>query len=390
MSSIHATGQYHRTSVAGEQVRAFVPNPLPRKTVVDLSGSTGFLLGQAAEAVARLDGVASVLPDPLIFLYSFVRKEAQLSSQIEGTQSSLSELLAYESAEAPGVPMDDVLEVANYVAALEHGVARIRGGFPLSNRLLREIHSILLRSGRGAASLPGEFRRSQNWIGGTRPGNAHFVPAPIQEVMPCMGDLELFLHQTKGELPPLVVAAMAHVQFETIHPFLDGNGRVGRLLITLLLTERGVLREPLLYLSLWLKSHRDVYYQKLDGVRIDGNWQGWFEFFLEGVRESAASAVQTAQRLLKLFDQDQAKLQASGRIAGNVLRVHGELKRKVIVSVPGLSSELSLAAPTVNRALQKLVLHGIAREISGRKRGRQWAYSDYLQILSEGTEPYSN
>lgn len=286
--------------------------------------------------------------------------------------------------------MDDVLEVANYVAALEHGVARIRGGFPLSNRLLREIHSILLRSGRGAASLPGEFRRSQNWISGTRPGNAHFVPAPIQEVMPCMGDLELFLHQTKGELPPLVVAAMAHVQFETIHPFLDGNGRVGRLLITLLLTERGVLREPLLYLSLWLKSHRDVYYQKLDGVRIDGNWQGWFEFFLEGVRESAASAVQTAQRLLKLFDQDQAKLQASGRIAGNVLRVHGELKRKVIVSVPGLSSELSLAAPTVNRALQKLVLHGIAREISGRKRGRQWAYSDYLQILSEGTEPYSN
>ncbi len=384
------TGKYHLTTVAGEQVKAFVPEPLPLRAQVDLSGSIGFLLGRAGEAVARLDGVASVLPDPLIFLYSFVRKEAQLSSQIEGTQSSLSELLVYETAEAPGVPIEDVLEVANYVAALEHGIDRIRNGFPLSNRLLREIHAILLRSGRGATSQPGEFRRSQNWIGGTRPGNAHFVPAPSDQVVACMGDLELFLHQTNGVLPPLVVAAMAHVQFETIHPFLDGNGRIGRLLISLLLTERGVLHEPLLYLSLWLKQHRDLYYQKLDAVRTEGDWQGWFDFFFEAVCEAAGSAVQTAQSLMKMFELDRSKLQNGGRSVGNVLRVHGELKRKVIVSVPTLVEELKIAPPTVNRAIKRLETAGIVREISGRKRDRMWAYSEYLQILSEGTEPYSD
>jgi cell filamentation protein, protein adenylyltransferase len=381
------TGRFHLSKTAGEQAQAFVPGPLPMESVVDLTGSHGYLLGQASEAVARLDGVASVLPDPLIFLYSFVRKEAQLSSQIEGTQSSLSELLAFESESAPGVPLDDVVEVANYVAALEHGVARLREGFPLSNRLLREIHAILLRSGRGSASQPGEFRRSQNWIGGTRPGNAHFVPAPPTEVLACMGDLELFLHQTNGKLPPLVVAAMAHVQFETIHPFLDGNGRVGRLLISLLLTERELLREPLLYLSLWLKRHRGLYYQHLDRVRTHGDWDGWFDFFFEGVRESAASAASTAQRLIRLFDTDRDKLQSSGRLAGNVLRVHGELKRKVIVSIPGLGAELKIAAPTAARAIGHLKDAGIVREISGRKRDRLWAYDEYLNVLREGTEP---
>jgi len=327
--------------------------------------------------------VHAFVPDPLVFIYSFVRKEAQLSSEIEGTQSSLSELLAHENAAAPGVPIQDVADVANYVAALEHGVARLREGFPISNRLIREMHAVLLRSGRGQSARPGEFRTSQNWIGGTRPGNAHFVPAPPSEVPDAMSELEKFIHGSRDQLPPLVVAAMVHLQFETIHPFLDGNGRIGRMLVTLLLAERNVLREPLLYLSLWLKRNRQVFYELLDSVRATGDWTAWFTFFFEGVRECAASAVVTAQELLQLFELDRARLQGLGRASGNALRVHAELKSRVFVSIPRLAQQLEIAVPTAGRAVEELERLGIAHEITGRKRDRQWAYTEYLRVLAD-------
>ena len=262
-------GGYDVTSFGSEQVRAFVPLPLPPQPPLVLEGSLQQLLEAAVLALGRLDGVSTLLPDEALFLYAYVRKEAVLSSQIEGTQSSLSDLLLFELEEAPGVPLDDVREVSNYVAALNHGLNRLREEFPLSNRLLREIHGVLLSSGRGSAQMPGEFRRSQNWIGGSRPGNAAFVPPPHTAVPGCMAALERFLHAEDDGLSVMLRAGLAHVQFETIHPFLDGNGRVGRLLITLLLCQAGLLRQPLLYLSLYFKQHRGVYYDLLNHVRAN-------------------------------------------------------------------------------------------------------------------------
>ena len=282
-------GSYEETSIGGERVRTFVPAPLPPKPVL--------VLESAALALGRLDGVATLLPDETLFLYTYVRKEAVLSSQIEGTQSSLSDLLLFELDEALGAPLDDVIEVSNYVAALEHGLRRLREGFPLYNRLIREIHEVLLRRGRGSDKDPGEFRRSQNWIGGTRPGNATYVPPPRTAVSDCMTAFEHFLHAEEDGLPVLLRAGLARVQFETIHPFLDGNGRVGRLLITLLLCQAGVLRQPLLYLSLYFKQHRNTYYDLLNHVRHTGDWEAWLAFFLEGVKLTAEGAVSTAQRL---------------------------------------------------------------------------------------------
>ncbi len=279
-----APGVYENTAMAGESVRAFVPNPLPPKPALQLEDRTREILDAALLALGRLDGVSSQLPDTHLFLHSYVRKEAVLSSQIEGTQSTLSDLLLYEIDEAPGVPMNDVVEVSNYVRAMEHGLKRVRGDLPLSNRLIREVHGILLSRGRGHGKSPGEFRRSQNWIGGTRPGTTRFVPPPPRRVGEAMGDLERFLHDQPTRTPALLKAALAHVQFETIHPFLDGNGRVGRLLVTLLLCTEGVLHEPMLYLSLYLKQHRGRYYELLDEVRRYGEWEAWVEFFAEGVQ----------------------------------------------------------------------------------------------------------
>src|SRR5450631_3031166 len=296
-------GRYSVSTFVGESVRALVPPPLPPVPPVRLD-ALQVLLEQANQALGRLDGLASVLPDLSLFIYAYVRKEAVLSSQIEGTQSSLSDLLLFENEEAPGVPIEDVQEVSNYVAALYHGLKRMREGFPLSLRLIREIHQVLLAQGRGSDKAPGEFRRTQNWIGGTRPGNATFVPPPPDLVMECMGQLELFLHLETQELPLLIRAGLIHVQFETIHPFLDGNGRLGRLLITFLLCASGALREPILYLSLFFKTHRQVYYDLLTGVRTKGNWEAWLEFFLTGVKETADQAFQAARRILTLLEAD--------------------------------------------------------------------------------------
>lgn len=381
------SGRYEVSTTAGEAVRAFVPNPLQPPPVIDLAGSRQRLLEQAVLACGRLDGISALLPDPDLFLYAYVRREAVLSSQIEGTQSSLSDLLLFEIEEAPGVPIDDVVEVSNYVSALEHGLSRLNEGFPLSNRLLREIHARLLARGRGADKSPGAFRRTQNWIGGTRPGNAQFVPPPPTRVEDCMADLERFIHEEASALPALVKAAIAHLQFETIHPFLDGNGRVGRLLIALMLHEARVLRQPLLYLSLYFKQHRTEYYRLLDSVRQEGDWETWLDFFFEGVAQTAGSAVETAHRLLALFRKDAGRVEALGRGAANTRRIFGALRERPVATVTDLAARTGVSFPTAAKAVESLIALDIAREITGRKRDRVFAYDEYLAILNEGTEP---
>jgi Fic family protein len=384
-----ATGRYQSMARVGEQFEAFVPMPLPPDPPLALDGTLQQALERALLALGRLDSISTMLPAPELFIYSYVRKEAVLSSQIEGTQSSLSDLLLYEFEQAPGVPRNDldVVEVSNYVAALDHGIARLRGDFPLSNRLIREIHGVLLASGRGSEKSPGEFRRSQNWIGGTRPGNARFVPPPHPAVPDCMTSFECFLHAEDDGLPLLVRAGLAHVQFETIHPFLDGNGRVGRLLITFLLCHGGALREPLLYLSLYFKQHRETYYDLLDRVRHEGDWETWLAFFLEGVRQVATEAVVAAERLEAIFQKDRAVIEAAGRRAGSALRVHEALKARPVLSVSGAASITGLSFPAASSAMNLLVDLKIARELTGRRRNRVFAHDRYLADLAEGTEP---
>ena len=380
------TGRYEVTAVAGERIQAFVPAPLPPVPRLELDGVLQQRLELALLALGRLDSLSTLLPDTQLFLYAYVRKEAVLSSLIEGTQSSLSDLLLFELDEAPGVPLDDVVEVSNYVAALDHGIERLRGGFPLSNRLLREMHGVLLSRGRGSGKQPGEFRTSQNWIGGTWPGNARFVPPPHTLVPDCMAALERFLHDEPDGLPVLVRAGLAHVQFETIHPFLDGNGRIGRLLITFLLCHSRVLRQPLLYLSLYFKQHRSDYYRLLDDVRTTGDWEAWLAFFLEGVLETAEGAVATARRLVALFQEDREPIAAAGRRAGSMLRVHDALKARPITSLQQVVRQTGLSFPTAGTAMDALVKLGIARELTGKRRNRVFAYDGYLAILNEGTE----
>ncbi len=367
-------------------MRAYVPPSLPPSPGVKIDGFQT-LLDQANQALGRLDGLASVLPDPALFLYTYVRKEALLSSQIEGTQSSLSDLLLFENSEIPGVPVHDVQEVSNYVAALTHGMDRLRSGFPLSLRLIKEIHAILLSKGRGSDKEPGEFRRSQNWIGGTRPGNAAFVPPPPEFVMECMGNLENFLHEDRPGLPLLIKAGLVHVQFESIHPFLDGNGRLGRLLITFLLYAAGALREPILYLSLYLKTHRQSYYELLTRVRETGDWETWLEFFLTGVKETSEQAVSAARRILSLLEDDRKKIEGLGRPAASALRVFHYAQTNPILSIATTAKKTGVSFPTTAGAIQHMQHLGIFTESTGRQRSRLFVYQRYLAILSEGTEP---
>ncbi len=380
------TGRHTVTISGGEQVRAFTPYPLPPVPALALESALQRAFEAAVLALGRLDGISALLPDRTLFLYAYVRKEAVLSSQIEGTQSSLSDLLLFELQEAPGAPLDDVAEVSGHVAALEHGLSRLAKGFPLSNRLVREVQAVLMSGERGRGKAPGEFRRSQNWIGGTRPGNAAFVPPPHTDVPDCMTALERFLHAEEDGTPVLIRAGLAHVQFETIHPFLDGNGRVGRLLVVLLLHQAGVLREPLLYLSLYFKQHRSAYYDLLDRVRRTGDWEAWLAFFFEGVRITADGAVGTSGRLLDLFASDRTRIERQGRRAGSGLRVHDALKARPILSLSELRNRTGLSFPAVSAAMRMLVGLGIAREITGRRRSRLFAYDRYLSILSEGLE----
>jgi Fic family protein len=358
---------------------AFVPASLPPDPPLGIDPAMQSLLDEANQALGRLDAVTLLLPDPGQFLYSYIRKEAVLSSQIEGTQSSLSDLLLFENEAVPGVPLDDVEETINYVTAMNHGLHRIDSGeLPVSNRLLREVHALLMAGVRGGDKAPGEFRRTQNWLGGTRPGNARFVPPPPQEVAGAMSDLEKFLH---GPTPILVKAALAHVQFETIHPFLDGNGRVGRLLITLLLCAEKVLAQPLLYLSLFFKQHRDAYYDHLQRVRTEGAWEAWLEFFLEGVIAVAGSATATARAIRELVEADRETIHGLGRGAHSALRVHELAGRRIGLTATATAAELELSVPTVNAALKRLESAAILHEVTGRKRGKLYVYGRYLDLL---------
>jgi Fic family protein len=380
------TGRHETTAVSGETVWAFVPAPLPPDPALEVTPARRKLLEEATLALGRLDSITLLLTDPELFLYSYVRREAVLSSQIEGTQSTLTQLMLFELEESPGVPFEDVVEVSNYVAALDHGVARLKEGFPLSNRLFREMHTVLLSRGRGSNKDPGEFRRSQNWIGGTRPGNAIFVPPPPHLVPECMADLERFLHDENNPYPSVLKAALAHVQFETIHPFLDGNGRIGRLLIAFILHHDGILSRPLLYLSLYFKRHRETYYRLLDRVRTEGDWEAWVDFFLEGVRDTAGNAVDTARRLIALFEADQQKIQTLGRSASSTLRVFQAFKGRPLLTVGRISERTGLSFPAANQAVARLEALGIVREITGRRRERAYAYDQYVSILNEGAE----
>ncbi|MBN1653897.1 MAG: Fic family protein [Deltaproteobacteria bacterium] len=378
-------GEYAVSRVAGEKVRAFVPEPLPPNPPIAFDGPLQRRLEAAVLAIGRLDGASALLPEKSLFLYAYVRKEAVLSSQIEGNQSSLSDLLLFELEEAQGAPLDDVVEVSNYVAALEHGLTRLRKGFPLCNRLMREIHRVLLSRGRGREKSPGEFRRSQNWIGGSRPGNAVFVPPPHAKVPDCMAALKRFLHAEDDDIPALIRAGLAHVQFETIHPFLDGNGRVGRLLITFLLCHAGILQEPLLYLSLYFKQNRSVYYNLLERVRREGDWEEWLDFFLAGVQQTAEGAVVTARQLSKLFLKDRSRIEKAGRRAGSALRVHEALKTRAILTMSEVSRTTGLSFPAASSAVELLVQLKIARELTGKRRNRIFVYDRYLATLNEGT-----
>ena len=381
-------GTYVTSSVAGETVRAFMPPPLPPAPELQLKGLHQHI-DRANQGLGRLNGMTRLLPDIRFLLYLYVRKEALVSSQIEGTLSSFADLLLFENDEIPHVPVEDVEEVSNYVAAMQHGLRRLRGGFPLSLRLIREIHAILLRGGRGADKMPGEFRRTQNWIGGSRPGNAAFVPPPPERLMECLDSFERFLHDDKHKLPVLVEAGLVHVQFESIHPFLDGNGRLGRLLITLLLCAKGALTEPLLYPSLYLKSNRNQYYDLLQRVRTGGNWEDWLAFFLEGVAVSAQEAADTAERTLKLFAEDKDKIQKLGRAAPSALRLHEFMQTSPYVRIRTAAKALELTVPTVTKALSHLMRVGIVKEVSGKHRDRLFAYSRYVTMVSQGTKPLS-
>lgn len=305
---------------------------------------------------------------------------------IEGTQSSLSDLLLFESKHQPGVPLDDVQEVSNYVAALNYGLHRLDEEFPLSLRLLKEIHGVLLSKGRGNKCDPGEFRKSQNWIGGNRPGTAAYVPPPPDQVQECMGKLELFLHDFPEKTPVLIKAALAHVQFETIHPFLDGNGRLGRLLITLLLCSEKIIKEPMLYLSLYLNTHRERYYQLLNNVRLTGDWESWLAFFADGVVETATQAVDTAQQLMKLAASDGERINGLKRISGSAHLVHKAMLERPMASPKWIQGKTQLSPATVNASLRELEVIGILKEVTGQKRNRLYSYTQYISIMNQGTE----
>lgn len=377
-------GRYIKVASTGESFNAFMPALLPPRPAIHWTPALRARFDAALLALGRLDAVTDLLPNAALLLYSFVRKEAVLSSMIEGTQSSLADLLLFEIDQQPGVPLEDAREVSRYVAALEHGLKRLRGGFPLSLRLLREVHRVLLGGGRGTKLTPGEFRRSQVWIGGTRPGNAVFVPPPANELDECLKHFERFLHDQPEPTPPLVKAALAHVQFETIHPFLDGNGRVGRLLIALQLAADGLLREPLLYLSLHFKAHRQTYYELLNAVRLSGDWEIWLEFFADAVAASATQAATSAKRLLELASADGQRIADLGRAASSALMIHQSLQRQPIATAASLTVATGLTPATINKSLAHLERLGVVAELTRKQRGRVFSYARYVDILNEG------
>jgi cell filamentation protein, protein adenylyltransferase len=383
-SASDRAGHWVRQQAGPDGFAAFIPAPLPPNPPLEFTAELQRLSEAAGRALGRLEGVSKSL-DPDRLLYVYIRKEAVLSSAIEGTQSTLSDLLRYEADGVPGTPLDEVAEVSRYVAALQYGMKRIRSGkLPLSLRLIREMHDVLMKGGRGGTRAPGEFRRTQNWVGGSRPGNARYVPPPPHEMLAALDNLERFLHDQYDFTPPIIKAGLAHAQFETIHPFLDGNGRIGRLLVSLMLVVDGVLSQPFLYLSLYLREHRADYYDALQRIRTHGDWEGWLRFYLIGVEAVATQASDTVTALVTLFDRDRSRIEALGRAAPSTLRVYDVLRRRVVVSITGAAKEAHVTWPTARAALERLEELKVAKESTGGRRDRLYTYGRQLAILNRG------
>jgi Fic family protein len=386
-----ATGRYERTTVGGEQVAAFIPLALPPVAPpISLDSLLSDRLRAAEQALVRLELAGEMVPSLDWFIYAFVRKEAVLSSQIEGTQATLVDLLTFEAAEnaeRSEAPNADVEEICNYLDALGYSRAQLADprGLPLSMRLLSETHRKLMQGVRGAEKLPGEVRRSQNWIGGSRPGNAAYVPPPPHALHEVLGAFENYLHST-DTLPPLIRAGLLHVQFETIHPYLDGNGRIGRLLVTLLLEHWQLLTKPLLYLSLFFKRHKDEYYRRLNAVRVDGDWEAWLDFFLDGVATIADEAVTSARELFALVASDRSKVLAHDNMSVIALRLFELLPRHPVLTVAAVMKLVDTTKPTAGRAIELLTSAGVLHETTGKKRDRSYVYQHYLDRLKVGTE----
>jgi len=378
------TGTYRTSTTLGEAVRAFVPHPLPpADPPLAIEGDLAERHAEALAAIGRLRVAGAMVPDPGWFLYGFVRKEAVLSSQIEGTQATLRNVATFEATSKTDRPAD-VEEVCNYVDALNHARAAIidPAGLPLSTRLLCDVHRILMRGVRGEDKLPGEIRRSQNWIGGSRPGNARFVPPPHEEVAPALASLEKWMH-SDDPLPPLVKAGLAHVQFESIHPFLDGNGRIGRMLITLLVEHWGLLDQPLLYMSVAFKRRQQPYYARLAAVRTEGDWEGWTAFFLECVAEAADDGVRIAQAIHTLIGRDRRLVVEHERATVAAIQLLDRLPSNPVLTVPRACELLSVTAPPARKAIEQLEQLGILHETTGKQRDRVYAYEAYLATLTD-------
>lgn len=371
-------GQYVRQP---ESYRAFLPKPLPPEEL-EIDTELQALASKADVALGRLDGAVRVIPDPDLFVLQYVRREAVLSSQIEGSHASLMDVLEYEAQLQHAEARVDVAEIINYIAAMNHGLGRLQT-LPLSRRLLCEVHRILMKNVRGGEphKIPGEFRRSQNWIGGGSPATARFVPPPHEFVGESFANLEAFLHDPEP-MSPLIKAGIAHAQFETIHPFLDGNGRIGRLLITFWLVEQGILQRPLLYTSLYFKEHRDEYVDRLQAIRDEGAWEEWLAFFLDGVAQVATEATQIATQILELRERDRAHVGSGlGRRAGNALALVDELFKRPVVTARTVEAILSVSQPTASALLHDLEELRILEEITGKQRNRVFAYRDYLGLF---------
>ncbi|GHV19547.1 cell division protein Fic [Spirochaetia bacterium] len=371
-------------TLSSEPYKNFIPLPLPPVPAINLA-EVSENMDMASRAIGELNGAITEDINPALINYMFVRKEAVLSSQIEGTQGTLDDLLKFESAESPGLPIDDAIEASSYSAAMNHAVERLSEGFPLCMRLIREIHQILLSNTRGHGKMPGELRTTQNWIGGSRPGNAKFVPPPPDMVPSLLGDLENFIH-ADDKITGLLKAALIHIQFETIHPFLDGNGRVGRILITLFLFVKGYLKSPLLYLSLFFKNYRDDYYEKIKNVRESGDWEDWINFFLEGIVVTAQDAQTTFFAIKKLFAHDGERAAALGRPSTSALLVLEEFKKKPMQTVATLTKATGKTKPTVIASVNHLTQLGIIKNISARKWGKLYSYDSYIALMRPGTE----
>ena len=384
MDKTKRLGRLITKSEGEETYRCYIPKPLPPDPPIRTERFYS-LLDKANISLGELNGIRTNLPNASLFLHIFARKEAVLSSQIEGTQSSLSDFLLFENNSENVTGNDDDVEVANYISAMKYGLERI-SQLPLSRRLICEIHERLLSSGRGKEKCPGEVRTSQNWIGGTRPGNAKFVPPPPEYVADSFGEFEKFLHDEKVLLPTLIKVAMAHVQFKTIHPFLDGNGRLGRLLITFMLCITGLLKEPLLYLSLYFKLHREKYYDLLQNVRETGDWESWIEFFLTGVNETSNQAFNTAQNIVTLFEKDEEKIKDLKKDTAGVLKTHNYLKKHPISNTRNIIEASQSSLQTVLRSLRALQEIGLVRELTGKHKNKIFVYKNYLDIINQGTE----